>query len=128
MIHEHTGRLSSFFFPKIPIDYETDAPNRRYYIEDLSEIISAIGYRLYWFYQNCLQMSTNVSFIWQLLWIMILICLFIFFRIIPTLWINIILTNGILIIPGLIFHPSIYPKIKDNLDMIMLFLSSKKDI
>ena len=125
MIHEHKSVVHSFFFPQIPEEKSKFQSNRIYTLTELSHPISTIGSRIYCFYHSCFQKATDMSFLGQFSWISILVCLFVFFKIVKTFWIIVISTNTILILPGIIFHPSVYPKIKDNLNWMMMVISPK---
>ena len=125
IIHEHKGVVSSFFFPPIPVDQDPNAPNRIYSLDEVAGLISTIGSRLYCFYHSCFQKCTHMSFIGQLSWISILLSMFVFFKIMKTFWIVLACTELILVVPGIIFNPNVYPKIKDNLTWTMMVISPK---
>ena len=125
ILHRRKGVLSSFFFPPIPTDKDPTAPNRIYSLEEISELFSTVGSRLYCFAQSCLQKATDMSFFGQLSWIAILLCMFVFFKIARTFWICVITVNFFLTVPGIIFRPNIYPRFSDNLQWLMMVISPK---
>ena len=126
IVHEKKNVLTSFIFPPIPVDKDLDQPNRIYSLPEIAVVISTIGSRLYCFMQSCFQKATDISFLGQLSWIAILSCMFVFFKIVRTFWICLFIINSILIVPGILFRPSIYPRIKDNLQWMMMVISPKE--
>lgn len=125
MIHEHHGVLSSVFFPSVPVDFDSTASNRIYPLENIAHIISVFGSRYYSFYNSCFIKLSDLSFFGQLSWISILVCMFIFFKVVRTFWVVLFLLDGILILPGFLFHPSIYPHISENMNWMLVFVSPK---
>ncbi|EAY02746.1 hypothetical protein TVAG_466060 [Trichomonas vaginalis G3] len=125
MIHERHGVVSNIFFPPVPVDYDSTASNRIYPLENIAHIISIFVSRFYSFYNSCFTKLSDLSFVGQLSWISILVCMFIFFKIVRTFWIVMFFIDGLLILPGFLFNPAIYPSISDNMQWVLTIISPK---
>lgn len=104
-----------------------DEPNRIYTIDEIARFISVIGSRVHCFFLGCRQKATDKTVVGQLLWLSFLSCCFVAASILKTRVVLYFLVNVVLILPGIVFHPAVYPKISSFLTTLMTTIAPKMD-
>jgi len=111
--------------PKIESAGNIEESNRIFTLEELSVFLSTVGSRVHCFWLSCEKKAKDMSFFGQIIWIGLLTCAFIFFKLARTFWTLLIPLDIIMILPGFLFHPSIHPMIHDYLQWLMMIVAPK---
>lgn len=113
------------FFPPIEDRGNEDDPNRIYSLEELSSLISIFGSRLHTFFLGCKQKAEDPTIFGQIVWIFFLFCFFVILVIVKSFPILFLTVHSILYLPGIIFHPLIYPIVLPWLQRLMRTIAPK---
>jgi hypothetical protein len=125
VIKENEDFFLRVVFPPITDLGTQDEPNRIYPLEDLASFISTVGSRIHCFFLGCSQKSDDPTFLGRLIWILFLVCLFVIFALLPTFVVFVIAAQLILFLPGVLFHPFVYPWISPFLQEVMKSVAPK---
>lgn len=113
------------FFPPIKDRGNEDDPNRIYSLEELSSLISIFGSRLHTFFLGCKQKAEDPTIFGQIVWIIFLFCFFVILVIVKSFPILFLTVHSIIYLPGIIFHPLIYPTVLPWLQRLMRTIAPK---
>lgn len=102
-----------------------DEPNHVYSLDELSSLISIIGSRLHTFFLGCKQKAEDPTIFGQIVWVIFLFCFFVIVVIVKTFPILFLSLHAILFLPGIIFHPLIYPSVLPWLQRLMRTIAPK---
>lgn len=99
--------------------------NLLFSLDDFCEILSVVGSRLQTFWESVKTRANDDSFIGQLLWLGILVCLTGAAALTSVFWLCYIITTTALVLPGIVFHPEIRPHVQFYLDWLLNLIAPK---
>ena len=100
-------------------------PNRIYSIDELADLISIVGSRVHCFVLGCQQKASDRTVVGQMLWMFFLLCCFVAAAILRARMVLWFLVNMVLFLPGIVFHPAVYPSIAPFLNTVMVTIAPK---
>lgn len=125
LINKYSSFIKDNLFPEIEDRGNEDEPNRIYSLDDISSLLSVFGSRIHTFFLGCKQKAEDPTVFGQIVWIVFVFCFFVIAVIVRTFPLFFLIQHTILFLPGLIFHPQIYPSAIPWLQKLMTTIAPK---
>jgi hypothetical protein len=109
----------TLLFPPLIPSGSPNASNRIRPIEDIAYLVAIAGSRLHCFYVSVTEMAGDTSFVGRILWILFLTSNAAGCSVIPSSVLFAMFFNVIVILPGIVFHPWVYPTSEPILCLFM---------